>query len=386
MAIASHKSAMTIRSFLLLLLLLCPTGVFPCLGNDGQAQKSSVTEVQSPTLAAVESDPKSWKEFFTESGRFRIMFPGDPVEADNSSGGLSGRKFTLTTTASYSIGYFDLPTSEFDKNIELRKLLFDKGRNGLRDGIQRTTKITLLEEADTSINGYPGRKTKIAMENGGVVRQYVYLVGQRLYTITVITPKELLATDAGKSDDMRATKFLDSFRPAVPDSFKPAVEEKLDAWRVYSSTQGGFAITFPGTPSDEDNSYDTPLGRCDSRDYVLVATAEYRVSYTDFVVDLEKDSTERNNVLDSIRDRIIENFKAKVSNQNAISLDGHPGRMMTLTAADGSITRARSYTVGKRLYQIMVTTSRPFQPPDRGRFEESWATKFFDSFKLAKPE
>src|SRR5262249_36866703 len=157
------------------------------------------------TAAAIESDPRAWKDFFSEAGGFRIMFPGDPVEADNSSGGLSGRKFTLTTSAFYSVVYFNLPTSEFNNNTELRKLLFDKGRDGLRDGIQRTTKITLLEEADTSINGYPGRKTKIAMENGGVARQYAYLVAQRLYTISVVTPKELLATDAGKFDDMRAT-------------------------------------------------------------------------------------------------------------------------------------------------------------------------------------
>lgn len=366
------------------LLLVCTSGAFSRLGD--QPKLAGHQGVQSPTAAAIESDPRAWKEFFSEAGGFRIMFPGEPVEADNSSGGLSGRKFTLTTSASYSIVYFNLPTSEFNNNTELRKLLFDKGRDGLRDGIQRTTNITLLEEADTSLNGYPGRKTKISMENGGVARQYAYLVAQRLYTISVVTPKELLATDAGKFDDMRATKFLNSFRLAGPDSFKPAVEEKPDAWRVYSSTQGRFAIMFPGTPTDEDKSYDTPLGRCEARDYVLIAAAEYRVSYTDFVVDLEKDSNERNKVLDSIRDRVIAEFNAKVSTQNVISLDGHPGRMMTLTASDGSITRTKSYTVGKRLYQIMVTTPKLFQPQDGGRFQESWATKFFDSFKLPKSE
>ncbi len=376
---------MSICSFLLLL-LLCPSGVFPCLGD--QAQRGSVTEAQSPTLAAVESDPKSWKEFI-EPGRFRIMFPGNPVEADNSSAGLSGRKFTLTTSAYYFVGYQDMSSSaaaEFEKHVELQKQLFDKIRDGTRDAIQTQTKINLFEEAHISINGFPGRSSKIRMENGSVWRQHAYLLGPRIYQILVVTPKESLATDGGKFDEMRATKFLNSFRPSAPDSLKPAVEEKPEAWRVYSSTQGRFAIMFPGTPSDQDISYDTPLGRFDARDYVLSATAEYRVSYTDFVMDLENDSNERNKLLDSLRDRVIADGKAKVLTQNAISLDGHPGRMLTLVAPDGSITRTRSYTVGKRLYQIMVSTSKVSQPPDEGRFEESWATKFFDSFKLAKPE
>jgi hypothetical protein len=372
---------MSICTFLLFL-LLCPTGVFPCLGNRNQAQKGSVTEAQSPTTVAVESDPKSWKEF-SEPGRFRVTFPGNPVEADNSTESLPGRKFTLNTTAYYLVGYQEVPTNvvaEMEKHVEIQKLLFDRLRDGMRDGIQARTKVNLLEESGISINGYSGRSLKIGMENGGVARQHSYLIGPRLYQILVVTPKESLAADGGKFDEMRATKFLNSFRPSA------AVEEKLEAWRVYSSTQGRFSITFPGTPSDKDVSYDTPMGRCDARDYVLITTAEYRVSYTDFVVDLEEDSNKRNEILDSIRDRVVAEFKAKVSTQNSISLDGHPGRMMTLTATDGSITRTKSYTVGKRLYQIMVTTSRLSQPADGGRLEESWATKFFDSFKLAKPE
>ena len=128
------------------------------------------------------------------------------------------------------------------------------------------------------------------------------------------------------------------------------------------------------------------MGRCDARDYVVIASAEYRVSYTDFVVELEQDSKYFSQVLDQIRDRVVANFKAKVISETAISIDGHPGRMIKLAASDGSITRSRSYAVGKRLYQIMVTTSRAFQTAGGGQFDESSATRFFDSLKLARPE
>lgn len=113
------------------------------------------------------------------------MFPGDPIEADNSSAGLSGRKFTLTTSAYYFAGYQDMSSSaaaEFEKQVELQKQLFDKIRDGTRDAIQSRTKINLFEEAHISINGFPGRSSKIRTENGSVWRQHAYLVEKRIYT------------------------------------------------------------------------------------------------------------------------------------------------------------------------------------------------------------
>ena len=46
------------------------------------------------------------------------------------------------------------------------------------------------------------------------MRNHSYLVGTRIYQIFVVTSKESLATDGGKFDEMRALKFLSSFRLA----------------------------------------------------------------------------------------------------------------------------------------------------------------------------
>lgn len=182
--------------------------------NTGSKPKQeSKVAVESPPAPAVEYDPRSWKEFSDKQAMFIIMFPGTPVERDNSSDKIAGREFTLKTSAIYFVGYQDLPSSaaaELEKHLELRKQLFDKIRDGIRDGIQ--AKITRREEADISINGYPGRSKKFSMENGDVLRQNSYLVGARVYQIFVITPRELLAPDGGKFDETRATKFLTSFK------------------------------------------------------------------------------------------------------------------------------------------------------------------------------
>jgi hypothetical protein len=357
--------------------------IISALPSYAQESKSKpiLSEPVPPPAPSVEYNPGAWKEYSSERGRFTILFPGTPVEDDNSSMGFEGRKSMLTTTAVYAVFYQDWP-AEFQHDLEkegsLRQQFFDKGR----DAVIAQLKAKPLSEADISLDGHPGRLTKMSVADATIIREKRFVVGKRFYQIMIITPRELLAPDGGQFDESRATKFLDSFKLHKAVS----VEAEPDAWKVYSSRQGRFAITFPGMPSEEDKSYDTPLGRSDARDYVLMASAEYRVSYTDFVVDLEKDPIQRNRTLDSIRDHVVANFKSKVSTENAITLAGHPGRMITLTAADGSITRTKSYTVGKRLYQIMVTTSKSVQSPDDRRFEELWATRFFDSFKLAEPE
>lgn len=162
--------------------------------NAGSKPKQTTKAVvESPPVPAVEYDPNSWKEYADERAMFSIMFPGTPVEGDNSSDKIAGRKFTLKTSAFYFVGYQDLSSSEaaeFEKNIELRKQLFDKIRDGIRDAVLTQAKVKLLEETDISINGYPGRAQKLSLENGDVWRQRAYLVENRIYQIFVFTPRE----------------------------------------------------------------------------------------------------------------------------------------------------------------------------------------------------
>jgi tetratricopeptide (TPR) repeat protein len=205
-----------------LCLVFSPTTIYgqSLQENAGSKPKQGAkAAVESPPVPAVEYDPHSWKEFADERAMFSIMFPGTPVEGDNSSDKIAGRKFTLKTSAFYFVGYQALSSSEaaeFEKHVGLRKQLFDKIRDGIRDATLTQTKVNLLEEADISINGYPGRAEKLSMENGDVWRQHAYLVEKRIYQIFVFIPRELLAPDNGQFDETRATKFLTSFKLGHP--------------------------------------------------------------------------------------------------------------------------------------------------------------------------
>lgn len=171
--------------------------------------------VESPPTPAVEYDPRSWKEFSDERAMFSIMFPGTPVEADNTSGELTGRKFTLKTSAVYFVGYHDFPANfsvDLEKETALRKQWFDASRDTTVSGSQ----AKVLNETQITIDDHPGYFMKLALPSGGVLRESRYIVGKRAYQVLVVTPRELLAPDGGKFDETRATKFLTSFRLAKP--------------------------------------------------------------------------------------------------------------------------------------------------------------------------
>ena len=58
---------------------------------------------------------------------------------------------------------------------------------------------------------------KMSFGNAGIIREKRIFVGKRIYQIIVATPKELVASDGGRFDEARATKFLDSFKLRKPE-------------------------------------------------------------------------------------------------------------------------------------------------------------------------
>lgn len=168
----------------------------------------------------------------------------------------------------------------------------------------------------------------------------------------------------------------------------PAVEYNESAWKVFSPPDGQFTIKFPGTPTEKNNPSDTSAGRIENHQFTLKTVAVYGISYTEFPanlpIDIEKNAAIRKQLLDGVRDRLVALTKSKVLSEEDISVEGHPGRMTKLATGNGGITRIKFCVVGKRIYQITVTTPGETLAPDGGKFDETMANKFLDSFKLEK--
>jgi hypothetical protein len=204
---------MRVTTRLALLIIALMLGAPPGNSQETKTKPSASIDVQAPPPPAVEYNPNSWKEFSDERGMFTIMFPGIPIDSDNASGELTGRKFTLKTSAFYLLAYQDFPATtpaDLEKDATLRKQFFD----GMRDLILSRSKAKVLNESEIAVDNHPGRLTKFALPEGMIVREKDLVVGKRVYQILVITPGELSAPDGGQFDETRATKFLDSFKLA----------------------------------------------------------------------------------------------------------------------------------------------------------------------------
>lgn len=88
---------------------------------------------------------------------------------------------------------------------------------------------------------------------------------------------------------------------------------------------------------------------------------------------------------DKTRAAIETRTKINLLEEADISING-PGRSMKIGMENGDFIRQHSYLVDKRMYQIFVVTPKELQAAGGGQFDESLAMRFFDSFKLARPE
>jgi hypothetical protein len=170
---------------------------------------------EDPPPAATDFIPERWKEFTSSDRSFSVLLPGVPTEASQPVNTKPDSPvlhyYALTTVAAeYSVGY-----TVFGRDVEnpkTSKMMFD----GIRDRTLAKESGKLISEQDISAADHPGRA--ITMEvSDGIFRDRYFLVGNRLYTLSIFTRKVKAQTEeftAGirKSQESIANRFLDSFR------------------------------------------------------------------------------------------------------------------------------------------------------------------------------
>lgn len=140
---------------------------------------------------------------------------------------------------------------------------------------------------------------------------------------------------------------------------------------------------FPGTPESETQTVVGGQGeKFKIQIHKLKALAEYSVIYADYSIPVD-DPKIANAVLDNGVKGAVAEVNSELLSVTEISIDGNPGRLLKEKMPDGSILRAKMYLVGKRLYQIAITTPREEGvSSELVAFYASTANKFLDSFKL----
>lgn len=147
-------------------------------------------------------------------------------------------------------------------------------------------------------------------------------------------------------------------------------------WKELRSTEGGFSVLMPGTPTPNKVTVNTTSGVEEANMFSLSDDSlnEYIVAYSKYPKTNPKEVS-TGKLFDKVRDGILLAQQGKLLNEAAITLDGYSGRSIAVERPDGVITTARFYVVDDRFYQLSVNGKINGREPEA-------TNRFLDSFKL----
>jgi hypothetical protein len=179
---------------------------------------------------------------------------------------------------------------------------------------------------------------------------------------------------------MRRKNFINQFILALVTVCALAVSVCSGrAADVFKSAAGGFSVTLPSVPVESNESTDTDAGKIQMHMFVVDQTNKAIVLiYCDYdAKDVAKTSIKA--LLDGARDGGVKNSGGgKLTKETDITLDGNPGRELTIEAKVTSgirVFRIQFFMVKNRLYQIILVG-------DDSTADAEKAKTIFKSFKL----
>jgi len=154
----------------------------------------------SPTLA---QDEKTPKRFSPKGGDWSAAFPGEVKTIKQS---LMGIDLTMcaveTADGAYLVSINEMPFDVADLEAdEIQTRL-----KAARDGAVTASKAKLISDRKIKLgNKHPGLELRATIKQPaeGLIRQRIYLVGNKMYQIMVLGKEEVADSD-------EATKFLNS--------------------------------------------------------------------------------------------------------------------------------------------------------------------------------
>ena len=162
---------------------------------------------------------------------------------------------------------------------------------------------------------------------------------------------------------MRAAKILVLITLLLTVAFSQT------AWKEFTSPQGNFSVSFPGTPQKQtgaERNLHEFSAKTDSESYGL-AYADYPtgVNWADAV--------------NEERDTVVKHFGGKVIDEQRTSIEGYPGKYVRF-ARPNAIGELAIYFVGNRIYVLHALAPKSDQRPQN-------FSQFLNSFRLlSKPK
>ena len=187
-------------SLTLAALLLCHAQV--SCGQPARPRVAKGEALKSVKVAALEG----WKEAVSDTGRFRVLFHGEPV-ASKDPEGAKGFEMKGFRVKSFAL-YYDYQLENNDDNATVWKKY-----NESVEALAKKGSI-LLAKRDLTLNGRPGVEFILLGPGGGGggewAKSYMrsFMVGSRLYTLAV---DDYINVSEAAEVPAEVQNFFDSF-------------------------------------------------------------------------------------------------------------------------------------------------------------------------------
>ena len=140
----------------------------------------------------------------------------------------------------------------------------------------------------------------------------------------------------------------------------------------FTSKEGAFSVTLPEEPKESSQDSSSNNGPTVLHIFQVERNEGkvfYMVGYSNYQTRLDEAAS-----LEGVIKAQVESMKGKITSDKMITLDGHPGRSVTIEA-EGVIFFSSVYVAGNRLYQVMFGMPLGETMPADGK-------EFFDSFRI----
>ena len=144
------------------------------------------------TASAVQDD---WYKFTSPENRYSVLIPRQPtVEVvQNGSGNGTHNRFSDVERG------YAFVIEDFHDQGEVKAEEF---LDGVRDGVVKELKGSLIAETKITANGFPGRELKVLAETADKVPYYsrtrMFVVGKSFYSMSFVYAKDMDAVTSEK--------------------------------------------------------------------------------------------------------------------------------------------------------------------------------------------
>ena len=148
---------------------------------------------------------------------------------------------------------------------------------------------------------------------------------------------------------------------------------------AFSSETGELRVETPAPFEETQQAIQTPVGPVEIHTFTAEAEdSAYVIAYSDYPSAIVEE-TNPQALLDSSRDGAVTNLGGTLLSEEAVEIDGYPGRSLVISTGaetdEPATISSRIYLVDNRLYQVLVVIPE-------GKNVEKAAAGFLESFAL----